>query len=200
MDNNAIRIMRLLALGITDQRAVDIDLASAEISALSDSEVRAIARDCVVDGARNLVRMGVRVEEVAVRKPQKPTRRRHPVGRTEIDEILEIKDPEEYERRLAEEDARSARFRAGLQQAIDGLVKELRAEWTAELLAMSFALGDGTTVTWGAATADQHADRAALLQRQSESTLETAALHLAAIRDIKAAKATCLAGLEVVAA
>jgi hypothetical protein len=72
----------------------------------------------------------------------------------------------------------------------------VRLELTEELLASPFALGDGTSVTWGEATKEQHEIRIALLTKSAVGTLETAARHGAAIRMIEEKSATCLADIR----
>lgn len=68
----------------------------------------------------------------------------------------------------------------------------LRAQWTTELLESGFALGDGTTVTWGEATVEQHRQRIALLSRNAAGNLQTAARHQAAVDEIERSGAGCL--------
>ena len=64
--------------------------------------------------------------------------------------------------------------------------------WTVELLDASFALPDGTRVSWADATTQQHAERAASLENQAASVVETAALHREAIAAIRGAGVTTL--------
>lgn len=78
----------------------------------------------------------------------------------------------------------------------DWLVKttaeEVRLETTRELLSSMFALGDGTDVSWGDATIEQHQRRAEMLLRNAVGNTDTAALHTAAVRMITEAGVTCL--------
>lgn len=67
--------------------------------------------------------------------------------------------------------------------------------WAGTLLAETFSTGDGTEVTWGDATKEQHQSRADWLGEHAASTLETASIHLAAIRDIIASGAMTLGGV-----
>ena len=69
----------------------------------------------------------------------------------------------------------------------------LHAQWTAELLESGFALGDGTTVTWGEATVEQHQQRIALLTRNAAGNLQTAARHQSAVDEIERSGVACLA-------
>ena len=89
----------------------------------------------------------------------------------------------------------SERTRRQLEQATAEWADQIRLETTRELLGTLFALGDGATVTWGAATVDQHEQRIGMLVKNAAGVVETAARHGAAIRMIKDASAECLADL-----
>lgn len=65
-----------------------------------------------------------------------------------------------------------------------GLAEEMVVQWTADLLASTFALSDGTRVTWADATQQQHRDRIEMLVKQAAGTVETAALHEKALKEI----------------
>lgn len=75
---------------------------------------------------------------------------------------------------------------------------ELRMEWTAELLATEFALGDGRRVTWGSATLAEHEQRAAMLEQNAVANAEAAARHRSAIQALGLAGAPNLAELVAV--
>lgn len=72
-------------------------------------------------------------------------------------------------------------------------VERVRLETTKELLSSSFALGDGTQVTWGSATVEQHDQRIKMLMKNVEGTMETAVRHGAAVKMIQTAGVKCLA-------
>lgn len=76
--------------------------------------------------------------------------------------------------------------------------QESAPEARAQLLASTFALYDGTRVTWGEATVDQHAQRIARLDRLRQGTTNTIDRHKRALALITAANATCLNDLDVV--
>lgn len=57
----------------------------------------------------------------------------------------------------------------------------VRLELTAELLGAEFALGDGRSVTWGAATVAEHTQRIDLLMGNVRGNLETANRHRSAV-------------------
>lgn len=75
---------------------------------------------------------------------------------------------------------------------IQQVAEETRLETTAELLATIFALGDGTEVTWGRATPEQHELRIEMLAKNAAGVVETAARHRAAISMIRSAGVACL--------
>lgn len=81
------------------------------------------------------------------------------------------------------------------QEAIAEWAAQIRLETTRELLGTLFALGDGTSVTWGQATIGEHEQRIAMLAKNATGVIETAARHQAAIRMIKDAGVDCLADL-----
>lgn len=83
---------------------------------------------------------------------------------------------------------------------IKAFADAVRLEVTVELLASRFALGDGTSVTWGEATAAQHEERIALLERQVLGNVETIALHRQAIALLTEQGAICLGATSAVAA
>jgi len=99
-------------------------------------------------------------------------RARTSVRSTEHVAVARIKANERYVQRAAE--------------VVRDIVHTINPGWNAELLESSFSLGDGTTVMWGEATAREHDVYAAMLEGQAAGSLETAALHRAAIRDIQA--------------
>jgi len=84
-------------------------------------------------------------------------------------------------------------------QAFEDFRNEVRLELTTELLGSSFALGDGTSVTWGNATITDHSKRMNMLNEHALGTLETAVLHEKAIEMIQSANVSCLGQIEAAA-
>lgn len=80
------------------------------------------------------------------------------------------------------------------QAFVDRIKAEARMEWTADLLASTFAVGDGTRVSWAEATVQQHEQRIAFLTRHVEGSLDTLKRHEVAVAEILAAHADTLAG------
>lgn len=72
-----------------------------------------------------------------------------------------------------------------LARALDRYTEDLKIEWTAELLSSSFALRDGTVVTWGEATADQHRERRKMFLTNAHVNMEGAARHEVAINELE---------------
>lgn len=87
-----------------------------------------------------------------------------------------------------------------MKQAIDELTASIRLEVTEELLASSFALGDGRRVTWAEATVEDHETRIKLLQTNAVKNIETASKHQAAISMLEEANAPTLGALQQEAA
>ena len=73
--------------------------------------------------------------------------------------------------------------------------KVLSGEWAPELLASTFAMGDGEVVSFADATIEQHEARASWLESHAAGTLETAAIHRQAIADCLAAHQNTLKGV-----
>lgn len=72
-----------------------------------------------------------------------------------------------------------------LWRSFDDTLQSLREswemEWTQELLASRFALGDGTDTTWGLATREQHEYRYKMHAANAVAGMEGAARHRAAL-------------------
>jgi len=89
---------------------------------------------------------------------------------------------------VSERDKITARLRAKASLIVSEMAEHLHAEWTADLLASSFALPNGGgTVTFAEATSQQHAVRADYLSDLAAGDMRTAALHRRAMQDIAAA-------------
>lgn len=86
----------------------------------------------------------------------------------------------------------TARMASEIREITDRFVKQMRVEWTAELLDSTFALTDGTLVLWGDATLDQHRERVAIFTRNAAANLEGAARHEAAIQSLEQSGADTL--------
>lgn len=92
----------------------------------------------------------------------------------------------------------AARLLERLGKTLTDYAAGLRIEWTAQLLASPFALPDGTQVTWGAATIDQHRLRVAMFSATALASLEGAGRHERAVCELQAAGVGTLAELVAV--
>lgn len=100
----------------------------------------------------------------------------------------------------AEEMRSMQMFHGALGRTLDRYAEDLRVTWTAELLDSTFALGDGTLVSWGEATVGQHAERRQMFLNNAHANLEGAARHELALRELQASgKPTLRAMVEVAA-
>lgn len=79
--------------------------------------------------------------------------------------------------------------------AIDQFRTATQTRWTQQLLATTFPRGDGTVVTWGEATVDDHEARRQMFAKNAVYNLEGAARHEQAIQDLRAADAETLGDL-----
>ena len=91
--------------------------------------------------------------------------------------------------------ARRDKLRSKVAAVVTALAADVLNGWAPELLAVTFALGDGTEVTFADATVEQHAERASWLEAHAAGTLETASIHRRAIADILAGHAETLGGV-----
>lgn len=83
-----------------------------------------------------------------------------------------------------------AKVDAAVSNSISRIVREnadkLLSDWLPALLDSTFALPDGTRVTWSDATVAQHEERAAWLEKTASANVETAGMHRRAVSDIRA--------------
>lgn len=96
--------------------------------------------------------------------------------------------------RLVEQQGMAAfrsRFASTPLPPLPGVDDGLRA-----LFRSTFHLGDGTSVTWGDATIEQHEQRIAFLSIQRDGITRTIDQHREAIRAIQAAGTSCLNDLQ----
>lgn len=70
------------------------------------------------------------------------------------------------------------------EQLIARIRHETLVEWTSELLNTEFALADGSRLTWGNATLEQHESRITMLQANAVANIEALNRHYAAVMAI----------------
>lgn len=96
---------------------------------------------------------------------------------------------------------REHRLSARLRQITDEFERDLRMQWTDELLASTFAVdGSGRSVTWGEASIEDHETRIGMLQGNASANLQAAARHQAAVNELRTSGVPTLADLKGVAA
>ena len=165
-----------LAEGGMDEYAA----AREALTAQTSDVLKELATAAVVDAVRRRQRSNVlSIEREAVDSPRQQPRSRF------------VRTPEYYAA-MEEIDRRHAER---MTTIIEGYARELKAEWTADLLASEFALADGTRVTWGDATIEQHEERAAMFHRNAVANAEGAARHLKAVDELKSKGVPTLADL-----
>lgn len=99
-------------------------------------------------------------------------------------------------KRYQEEEERFESLKWGaITAAINDFAHNLRMEWTQELLSQEFALTDGSRVTWGDATIEQHRERADLFARNAAANAEGAARHQLAVEELERAGCPTLGDL-----
>lgn len=186
-DNTRKRIEQTIqkAATLTEQGADEYDAARQVLSVQTSAVLLELATAAVVDSVRRRQRGDVlQLERGATRKAR---------DRRKVDP--------EWAAISAEIDEQHAqRLSSNLRSILDAYTEEMRLEWTAELLGSEFALRDGTRVTWGEATVEQHSERVALFMDNAHANMEGAARHQKAIEALQSAKAPTLAALVGVAA
>jgi hypothetical protein len=145
------------------------------------------------DGAATLylVRMLREMHRQTVVEVERAASGRRPRLIEQTPEELARRKERKAEQEAADEVSRN-RFRASLQEALDTYTREMRMQWTTELLNSTFALPDGTMVSWGEASVEQHLARREMLAANARGNLEAAARHEVAIRRLRETNADCL--------
>ena len=190
------------AVDLTEGGVDVFDAAARSASNLSRDALVFLAQAAIVDQVRARQREdSLEVERLAMFKPRTSRPRRGTKAfDIWVDETAEGQAWLASERQLAEEWEPKARaFAAKMSGFIDDFATELRMQWTEELLATEFGLADGTRVTWGSATIDQHNERRDMFMANAQANAEGAARHTAAIRALEESGARCLDNLRVAA-
>lgn len=163
------------------------DIAVEMVAGLPIAAVRAMAveflvdvvsraqRDAALAVERNAERRPTQMQEV----PRKGTKARRdweantPEGRAYRDDMDAIT-------------ARHDQMLFGvIGKALERYAEDLKIEWTAELLDSTFGLRDGTQVTWGDATVEQHRERRQMFLDNAHANMEGAARHEIALRQLE---------------
>ena len=131
------------------------------------------------------------VAPVPTKKPRRGTRRWNEWITLPENAVEAAREAE----RVHDESIWEARKMAALSRLVGDYTEKLRAQWTDELLATEFALRDGTFVSWGDATVEQHEERRSMYMEQASLSIDAAARQQAAIDELRASGARCLAEL-----
>jgi hypothetical protein len=199
-----------LSNGVTDPAAITDNLVRASLCGYS----KAALIDLAVISLGNVARMKVRVRVLEAEREatsQRATRQAQQAATAATAQLYqghyrhgsmnkkdgavprgcECQDCTDV--RQIEERATADR-QADMRALLNAYAKACRMEWTADLLALSFAVDNsGATVTWGGATVEQHQTRVEMLSANAIANAEAAARHQAAIEDITSTPgAACL--------
>jgi hypothetical protein len=184
------KILQDLTHGVA-RRAEKTDAWTASrqvVAQLPEATVRAIAAELLADRyfkVDRVLRDSLGERAWARPKPE-PTKRKRRSPVTPLDAATE-RDINE-------------RMWSSINRALAIYTRELKAEWTAELLGQTFTLSTGETLTWADATAEQHLQASRDRRDDAETAMQTAALHQKAAEQIGAAGAVALSDLGVLAA
>lgn len=214
--NDDLAVLRTLASDLADKLPADIeDLAASAVAELDEAVLRSWSTQLLISEARYVWRNRTLALERAAERSRNDAALR---ARQEVDAaLLAAQRAELYlgkykhgsmDQRtgavpmgctcdrceeVGEIEARHARRRhEAMARSIREFERELRLEWTNELLAAGFALPDGTTTTWGDATIDQHRSRLEMLTANAVANADAAARHMKAIDEIEAAGCSSL--------
>lgn len=176
--------------------ALVAELTSTQVEELAIAQMRELVEEVLRSRAR-------RVETASARSlsaSQPPPRR--PMSDWVVEAIAAGNARDEERARLeAEQIQRNyiERRDAAIRDLTAALAEEIRLELTEELLSTEFAIGDGSRVTWGAATTADHERRIEMLEGNIAANADTAAKHRAAIEMLKTSHASTLRDIGVAA-
>ncbi len=166
----------------SDEDYKDYKAAADRIVKSCPNYVVKIAARLYIEGAlRDLDRAGTReIERMAQRaaKVKAAEKRRIDTYRKKLE--AEQRAPERRERSESPATVMMRRAMQDLADAFEAL------EWRNELLASRFTLNDGTSVSWGEATVEQHQERIEMFLANAAANTEGAARHKKAVDDILA--------------
>jgi hypothetical protein len=205
VDVTISRLAAKAAEGVSDPREVDVADCLPLLRRVRRSELERIAAGVIAETARSLVRSA---NLGAERRAEEEARRANLyMGKWEHGSWNRRKSAvyhgctcpacERTRASLVEDDAArregDRKLFARISSIVDDFAANLRIEWTAELLATSFAIDNsGETVTWAAATVEQHERRIAMLEANVAGNIEAAARHRKAVVDIGALRCRTL--------
>lgn len=100
--------------------------------------------------------------------------------------------PAERNARLDAQAEIQEQYSAELVKIVNDYTARVRMTWERELLDSILRLRDGTEVTWGDATVEQHEERASIFMDHMQANAEGAARHKRAIEDLRKSGACTL--------
>lgn len=150
-------------------------IAEAFVAGVSEADLREFAIAYVEDWVDGMRGSGVRPTTLEI-APVQPARPRSVIPRP---------------RPVVHEDRWSGMIRA-LRPVIEKYEQSVRLEVTAELLQTSFELADGSLVTWGEATGDDHEEMVSRCVWSAEAELQDAVRHRAAADMLRREGIACL--------
>lgn len=189
---------------VLDSAFVLVDLGADDFAAASDSLVgqttavyRQLAVATVVDAIRRRRRQQTAAAEEAAQRAREQEIQafnESPEAR-ERNARFEAQWKQRELEREQEELERVRRHGEEMRELVERFRESIIMEWTAEVLGSAFTLEDGTKVTWGEASIEQHERREAMFTRNAVKNAEGAARHRQAIIDLRAAGVARLADL-----
>lgn len=212
-DEYLVTVMAERVRAIRRDRAHDAEMEAEWLARVAEREA-ACARWEAGEPARRAAEEAARAERHAryERQPWTAPRRsrwyrawaetpegQRSIAREEQEARVQAEDRARREREIEEAGSVEAWHQRRLSDLITGFADEVRErtrlELTMELLSSEFALGDGRSVTWGAATITEHSQRVELLRQNVSGNLATIRRHEAAISMIAERQAATLGEL-----
>jgi len=199
-----------LARNVTDPAAISIVAALDMVHRARRRDLELIAASSIAAHARMMVRAANRDTERDAEQTQPTPQKSYAEKRWPQEDLylgkyrhgITSKDygavPKgctcECFTQVRQEEAEFDRRRAErISDIITDHAHHIAMQWTAELLAASFAVDQtGTTVRWGAATIDEHSRRVSMLTANAGGNIDAAARHQRAIDDLSAGGASTL--------
>lgn len=198
------RVKELVTLLREDSGAGDREAARSYAARVPEDVARYMAGEYLADqvchairqetlaAERTAIRARVLQEFSAGQAPESRSFGRPKRGTARYQEWVATTDEgKRYEERMVEYDEQESearrRFFEKQNQIVQEYAAEIRLELTNELLSSAFALGDGTWVTWGEATAEQHRERRDMFLSNAVANTQGAARHEKALAALEAA-------------
>ena len=173
--------------------------ASTFLHMINGPELEEIILAWMCEKARDLRRSGTLAEERRQEMSRRISERSReawagPQGaqrreRQSRERLAAVREREKAD--AAREAARTAAL-AAITEQIDLCIQSAQVVWRKEMLESSFAMTDGSTVTWGDASVAQHEARAEMFMSNAVVNVEGAARHRQAIAEIVSSGASCL--------